>query len=148
MHFTHEVDITVEVPARDILSQWTEAHALPKYLSHIRATALDDSSDIARLVIVLNGHHIEFPAQRTMCSDDMICWQNLSDNFEYILTVQAKATKDATRVTINVSYDPPGFIFDVAEALGLSKVFRRNLESDLASYAACCQPAMSSAMAV
>lgn len=136
MQFTHEASVTVEAPARDVRRHWDDVHHLPRYLTHLRATAPGDDDDLARLVIVLDGRHIEFAAQRTVCADETLCWQSLGPTFLYVLTVTIEQAKSGgTRVHINVAYDPPGFLPDIAESLGLAKTFRRTLENDLRRYA-------------
>lgn len=128
--------MTVEVGPRDTRSHWSDIQSLPRLLSHLRGTAPGDADDLARLVIVLDGRHIELAVQRTACSDDLICWQGLGPTFVYLLSVAVQPERTGgTRVTVNVSYDPPGFLPDIAESLGTSRVFRRALESDLRRYA-------------
>ena len=136
MQFSHEATVTVDAPLCDVWAHWMDIYRLPRYLSHLRATAPSETDeDLARLVIVLDGRHIEFAAQRTMCHDDTICWQSLGPTFLYLLTVSLAPTRDGTHVTLHVAYDPPGFLPDIAESLGLSRTFRRTLESDLHLYA-------------
>ena len=136
MQFSHEASVTVEAGLRDARAYWDDIHSLPRLLSHVRGTAPGDADDLARLVIVLDGRHIEFAVQRTMCSDDTICWQSLGPTFLYLLSISIHPERGGgTRVTVNVAYDPPGFLPDIAESLGTSKVFRRALESDLRRYA-------------
>ncbi len=137
MRFSHEATVTVDAPLHEVRAHWADIHRLPHHLSHLRATAPSDTDDdLARLVIVLDGRHLEFAAQRTMCDDDTLCWQSLGPAFLYLLTVgMTPAGDDGTQVTLHVAYDPPGFLPDIAESLGLSKGFRRTLESDLKRYA-------------
>ncbi len=144
MQFTHEACVTVQASARSVYHHWTEASELPRHLSHIRAVAAGDAEDLARLVIVLEGRHLEFAAQRTMCDDDTICWQSLGEVFLYVLTVSIKPTSDGTIVTVTTAYDPPGFLPDLLETMGLGKVFQRVLDADLNRYAhSLAQPEMS-----
>jgi uncharacterized membrane protein len=136
MQFSHETSVTVDACAREVWEHWLDIHRLPRYLSHVRATAPSDGDDdLARLVIILDGRHIEFAAQRTMCSDDTLCWQSLGPTFLYLLTVSLTPTHGGTQVTVTVAYDPPGFLPDIAESLGLSRSFRRTFETDLRRYA-------------
>lgn len=136
MQFTHEATVTVDAPAHDVRRHWQDVHHLPRYLTHLRATAPSDDEDLARLVIILDGRHIEFAAQRTMCADETICWQSIGPTFLYVLTVTIEAARSGgTRVHVNVAYDPPGFLPDIAESLGVAKSFRRTLQDDLRRYA-------------
>ncbi len=136
MQFTHEAQISVEAPCGDVWDDWSQVHHLPQFLSHLRGTAAGDEPDLARLVIALDGRHLEFAAQRTMCDRETVCWQSLGPNFLYVLTVCVSACRDGkTAVSVVVAYDPPGFLPDIAESLGRSKVFRAALEDDLRRYA-------------
>ncbi|MDQ2687355.1 MAG: SRPBCC family protein [Armatimonadota bacterium] len=136
MQFSHEASVTVDAGLRDARAHWDDIHSLPRLLSHLRGTAPGDTDDLARLVIVLDGRHIEFAVERTMCSDDTICWQSMGPTFIYLLSLAFHPERGGgTRVTVNVAYDPPGFLPDIAETFGTSKLFRRALESDLRRYA-------------
>lgn len=141
MQFSHEARVTIEAPLRDVRSHWIDIHKLPCYLSHLRGTAPSEAEDdLVRLVIVLDGRHIEFPAQRTMCDENTICWQSLGRTFLYVLSVSLTPANDGTEVVVTVAYDPPGFLPDIAESLGLAKSFRRTLEADLRRYARSVRP--------
>jgi len=135
MQFTHEACTIAPAPVRSVRADWEDADALPRFLSHIRAVARDASDDLARLVIMLDGRHLEFPAQRTMCDDDTLCWQSLGRAFLYVLSVRLEPLAAGTRVTVTIAYDPPGFITDLMETMGLGKLFQHTLESDLRRYA-------------
>lgn len=136
MQFTHEARAVVSLPVRDVWAHWSDVQRFPRYLSHLRGTAASESEeDIVRLVIILDGRHIEFAAQRTMCDDYTICWQSLGPTFLYVLSISLASTSDGTEVNITVAYDPPGFLPDIAESLGFSRSFKQILETDLHRYA-------------
>ncbi len=136
MQFTHEAQISVDAPCKDVWEDWSNVHHLPQFLTHLRGTAVGSEADLARLVIALDGRHLEFAAQRTLCEGETVCWQSLGPSFLYVLTVCVAPCVDGkTAVTVVVAYDPPGFLPDIAEALGRSKVFRAALEDDLRNYA-------------
>ena len=136
MQFTHEVTFTVASPWQEVWGDWADIHALPRFLSHVRATAPGNGDDLARLVILLDGHHVEFAAQRTMCAEQTLCWQSLGELFLYVLTLRVETTcEGGTQLAVTVAYDPPGFLPDIAEALGRSRVFKQTLENDLRRYA-------------
>lgn len=137
MQFTHEVTLTVHAPWRDIWAEWNDIHALPRLLSHVSAAAPGDDEDLAHLVIHLEGRHLEFAAERTMCADRTLCWQSLGEIFLYVLSLRLAAPKKGggVELTLSVAYDPPGFLPDIAESLGRSRKFKRELEADLRRYA-------------
>jgi len=136
MQFTHEVTLTALVPWRDIWAEWNDVRALPRLLSHVRAAAPDDHEDLARLVICLEGRELEFTVERTMCADRTLCWQSVGALFLYVLSLRLDTLPNGGGVTLTltVAYDPPGFLPDIAESLGLSRKFGRELDADLRRY--------------
>ena len=137
MQFTHEVILTLASPPHAIWDDWADIHALPRLLSHVRATAPGEGEDTARLVILLDGHHVEFAAERTMCAAQTLCWQSSGDLFLYVLSLRLEtASEGQTEFILTVAYDPPGFLPDIAESLGRSRKFKQTLEADLLRYAA------------
>lgn len=135
MQFTHEVTLTALAPWRDIWAEWNDVRALPRLLSHIRAAAPDDHEDLAHLVICLEGRHLEFSVERTMCADRTLCWQSVGALFLYVLSLRLDTLpKGGVTLTLTVAYDPPGFLPDIAESLGLSRKFGRELDADLRRY--------------
>ena len=138
MHFTHEHAVIVSESPSTVCSDWMDVATLPEALTHIRATARSEDDDMARLVIRLDGRHVEFPVQRTMCTQNTICWQSLGDSFLYVLTIMIEKepkTGEGSHVTINVSYDPPGLLPDVIETLSHNKIFKHEFELDMKRYA-------------
>ena len=135
MQFTHERTLTIDAPQREIWAHWEASDALAARLSHIRTVAPGPADDIAHLVICLDACHLEFAVQRTMCTGDTLCWQSLGTEFLYVLCVSLQPDGDRTRLTITVAYDPPGFLADIAESLGLGRLFERSLDADLRRYA-------------
>ena len=136
MQFTHEVTLAALVPWRDVWAEWNDVRALPRLLSYVRAAAPDDHEDLAHLVICLEGRHLEFAVERTMCADNTLCWQSVGALFLYVLSLRLDALPEGGGVTltVNVAYDPPGFLPDIAESLGLSRKFGRELNADLHRY--------------
>jgi uncharacterized membrane protein len=133
--FTHESTVTVHGNSHTALSQWSDISCLPQILTHVRATARGEHDDLGRMVIMLDGSHLEFAAQRTMFDRETICWQNLGEDFEYILTIAVHPVLHGTSVSVNCSYNPPGFLTELLEKLGFSRTFQHDLERDLKQYA-------------
>lgn len=149
MQFTHEAAITLEAPWREVLPHWTGPDALAGRLSHLRATAPGPAEDLAQFVVCVDARDLEFAVQRTMCSDETVCWQSLGETFLYVLTVCVQATQTGgTRIIVTVAYDPPGFLYDIAEGLGWRKAFQRTLERDLDRYARALNSQFSTALAL
>jgi len=136
LEFIHEVPVAVPAAAHAVIADFADVGALPKIFSHIRATAAGDADDLARMIIILDGHHLEFAAQRTSASNDEVCWQSLVDDLYYVLCITARPkSSEHCAVQVCISYDPPGFINDICETFGRKHAFRRKLEDDLRRYA-------------
>ena len=136
MQFTHERSITVDAPRRVVQAHWEGADALAGRLSHIRGVAPGPVEDLAHFVICLDGCHYEFAVQRTMSDDETFCWQSQGTQFLYVLCITLlPAGGGRTRLAVTVAYDPPGFLADIGESLGLGRLFDGALENDLRRYA-------------
>ena len=149
MQFTHEVTLTADVPWRDVWAEWNDVRALPRLLRHVQATSPGEQEDLARFVILLDGRRVEFAVERTMCADRTLCWQSLGELFLYVLSLRLDPVKSGeVALTLTVAYDPPGFLPDLAESLGRSRRFKRELEADLREYVHCLQSNRLSELAV
>ncbi len=144
MQFTHEVTLTAQAPWRDIWAEWNDVRRLPRLLSHVCDAVPLDAEDTACFTVLLEGRHIEFAAERTMCADKTLCWQSLGPHFLYLLTLRLETPRrgPGAALTLTVAYDPPGFLPDLAESLGLSRRFAHQLDTDFRRYVrsleACC----------
>lgn len=138
MQFTHEVTLTAEAPWRTIWTEWNTVSRLPGLLSHVCTAAPleSETDDLASFTVRLEGRDVEFAAQRTMCADRTLCWQSVGDLFLYVLSLHLErpAKGSGVELTLTVAYDPPGFLPDIAESLGLSRRFKRELEADFRRY--------------
>ena len=136
MQFTHEITLTAEAPWRTVWAEWNTVHRLPRLLSHVCAASAAEADDTAYFTVLLEGREIEFAAQLTMCADKTLCWQSLGAHFLYLLSLRLDTPKHGSGIelTLTVAYDPPGFLPDIAESLGLSHRFKRQLEADFRCY--------------
>ena len=122
MQFTHEITLTADAPWRTVWAEWNTVHRLPHLLSHISA-AVPGDEDTAHFTVLLEGRQVEFAAQRTMCADQTLCWQSLGSLFLYVLSLRLEKPQRGPGIdlTLTIAYDPPGFLPDIAESLGLSR---------------------------
>ena len=136
MQFTHEITLTADAPWRTVWAEWNTVHRLPKLLSHVCDARPGDAEDMAYFTVLLEGRQVEFAAQRTMCADQTLCWQSLGSLFLYVLSLRLEKPKHGSGIalTLTVAYDPPGFLPDIAETLGLSRRFKHELEADFRRY--------------
>ena len=136
MQFTHEVTLTADAPWRAIWAEWNSVQRLPYLLSHVCAAVPTDAEDTAIFTVLLEGRQVEFAAQLTMCADQTLCWQSLGPHFLYVLSLRLEKPRRGPGIalTLTVAYDPPGFLPDIAESLGLSRRFGRELDTDFRRY--------------
>ncbi len=135
MQFTHEITLTADAPWRTVWAEWTTVDRLPHLLSHVCDTrAIDD--DRAGFTVLLEGRKVGFAAERTMCAGQTLCWQSVGSLFLYVLSLRLEKPKkgNGMELTLTVAYDPPGFLPDIAEALGFSRRFKHELEADFERY--------------
>ncbi len=138
MQFTHEITLTADAPWRTVWAEWNDVRRLPNLLSHLCAARPAEAEDTALFTVRLEGREVEFAAQRTMCADQTLCWQSLGSLFLYILSLRLEKPERGPGIalTLTVAYDPPGFLPDIAESLGLSRRFKHDLEADFRRYVA------------
>lgn len=138
MQFTHEITLTADAPWRTVWAEWNDVRRLPHLLSHVCAAVPTGAEDTAIFTVLLEGREVEFAAQLTMCADQTLCWQSLGPHFLYLLSLRLEKPRRGPGIalTLTVAYDPPGFLPDIAESLGLSRRFGRELDADFRRYVA------------
>lgn len=138
MQFTHEITLTADAPWRTVWAEWNSVQRLPHLLSHLCAAVPTDAEDTAIFTVLLEGRQVEFAAQLTMCADQTLCWQSLGPLLLYVLSLRLEKPRRGSGIelTLTVAYDPPGFLPDIAESLGLSRRFGRELDADFRRYVA------------
>ena len=138
MQFTHEITLTAAAPWRTVWAEWNSVQRLPFLLSHVCDAVPTGTGDTAIFTVLLEGRQVEFAAQLTMCADQTLCWQSLGPLFLYVLSLRLEKPKRGfgIELTLTVAYDPPGFLPDIAESLGLSRRFKHELEADFRRYVA------------
>lgn len=138
MQFTHEITLTADAPWRTVWAEWNSVQRLPHLLSHVCAAVPTDAEDTAIFTVLLEGRQVEFAAQLTMCADQTLCWQSLGPLLLYVLSLRLEKPRRGSGIelTLTVAYDPPGFLPDIAESLGLSRRFGRELDADFRRYVA------------
>ena len=135
MQFTHERTITLDAPRREVRTHWEGPDALAARLSHIHTVCPGPAEDMAHVILCLDGRSLEVAVQQTMNTDDTLCWQSLGTEFLYVLCITLRPDGEGTRLTLTAAYDPPGFLADIAESLGLGRLFEHALDADLRRYA-------------
>ena len=120
--------IEVDRPLSDVYNQWTQFEEFPRFMEGVKEVRqLDDQRLHWRADI--GGKEKEWTAKIIeQIPDDRIAWQSESGEYTSGQVDFAKLGPDRTRVALELSYDPKGFIENVGDAVG---VVSRRVENDL-----------------
>jgi hypothetical protein len=123
-----EKTIEVNVPVRTAYDQWTQFEEFPNFMEGVeQVTQLDDKRLHWRAKVA--GKEEEWEAViREQVPDQKIIWRNTTgaENAGMVTFDNLGATK--TRVHLEMSYDPEGFVENMGDKLGF---FSRRVEGDL-----------------
>ena len=120
--------IEVDRPLRLVYNQWTQFEEFPRFMEGVKEVRqLDDQRLHWRAGI--GGKEKEWTARIIeQIPDDRIAWQSESGDYTSGQVDFAKLGVDRTRVTLEISYDPKGFIENAGDAVG---VVSSRVENDL-----------------
>jgi ribosome-associated toxin RatA of RatAB toxin-antitoxin module len=120
--------IEVDCPLSHVYNQWTQFEEFPRFMDGVKEVRqLDDQRLHWRADIA--GVEKEWTAKITeQLPDDRITWTSESGEYTSGKVDFAKLGTDRTRVALEISYDPQGFIENVGDAVGLVS---RRIENDL-----------------
>lgn len=120
--------IEVDCPLSQVYNQWTQFEEFPKFMEGVKEVRQLDDKRIHWLAEI-GGKEKEWTAKIVeQIPDDRIAWQSESGEYTSGLVDFAKLGADRTRVNLELSYDPKGFIENAGDALGLVS---RRIENDL-----------------
>jgi uncharacterized membrane protein len=123
-----EKSIIVDCPLQTVYNQWTQFEDFPRFMEGVkRVTQLDDKR--LHWEAEIGGKHKEWNARITEQIPDMrIAWQSeAGENTSGIVRFQPDGS-DGTRVSLELFYDPKGFIESAGDAIG---IVSHRVESDL-----------------
>ena len=120
--------IEVDRPLSDVYNQWTQFEEFPRFMEGVKEVRqLDDQRLHWRADI--GGKEKEWTAKIIeQIPDDRIAWESQSGEYTSGQVDFAKLGADRTRVTLELSYDPKGFVENVGDAVG---VVSRRVGNDL-----------------
>lgn len=124
--------IDVDVPVSTAYNQWTQFEDFPEFLSFVESiTQLDDVQLHWRVNI--DGVVREFDARITeQDPDKRVAWNSISGeaNHAGVVTFH-KLTDTSCRVTVQLDWQPEGFVEKVGAALGVDD---RSVKKDLKKF--------------
>ncbi len=120
--------IEVDRPLSQVYNQWTQFEEFPSFMEGVKEVRqLDDQWLHWRTDI--SGKEKEWMAKIIeQIPDDRIAWQSESGEYTSGQVNFSRLGPDRTRVTLEISYDPKGFIKKAGDAIG---VVSRRIENDL-----------------
>ena len=120
--------IEVDCPLSQVYNQWTQFEEFPRFMDGVKEIRqLDDQRLHWRAEIA--GVDKEWTAKITeQIPDDRIAWTSESGEYTSGMVDFAKLGEERTRVILEISYDPQGFIENVGNAAGFVS---RRIENDL-----------------
>ncbi|MGW8484371.1 SRPBCC family protein [Microbacterium sp. NPDC055903] len=121
--------IDVDVPVRVAYDQWTQFESFPDFLEEvISITQLDDTH--TRWKVEIGGVVREFDAEITeQHPDERVAWRSTGGDADHAGVVTFhRLSDDVTRVTVQLDWEPEGFVETVGSLVGAgSHAVRKDL---------------------
>lgn len=123
-----ERSINVDVPVREAYNQWTQFESFPQFMEGVEEVRqLTDTKLRWRARIA--GKAEEWDAEITeQQPDQRIAWTSTSGAKHAGVVTFHYIDADTTRVTLQIEYEPEGFVENVGDALN---VVERRMKGDL-----------------
>jgi uncharacterized membrane protein len=120
--------IEVDVPVRTAYNQWTQFEEFPKFMEGVHEVhQLDDRRLHWRAEV--GGKEEEWEAEiREQVPDEKIIWHSTSGKENAGIVTFDNLGSSKTRVHLEMSYDPEGFVETIGDKLGFMS---RRVEGDL-----------------
>ncbi|WP_405086394.1 SRPBCC family protein [Microbispora sp. NBC_01389] len=128
-----EQSIDVNVPIRTAYNQWTQFESFPEFMEGVESVKQigDTRTD---WVVEIAGVRREFQAEITeQHPDERVAWRSLDTPRQAGVVTFHRLGDDTTRVTLQMEYDPEGFLEKAADALQL---VRMRVKGDLERFKA------------
>ena len=123
--------IDVNVPVGTAYNQWTQFESFPKFLSEVESiTQIDDTH--THWKVKVGGFEREFDAEITeQHPDERVAWNSVGGDSHHAGVVTFhKLSDNETRVTVQIDWEPEGFVEMAGAALGVGKhAIKKDLEN-------------------
>ena len=123
-----EKSVEIDLPVRPVYNQWTQFEEFPKFMEGVEeVNQLDDRRLHWRASV--GGREQEWDAEiREQVPDQKVIWVNTTGKENAGVVRFEPVGPDRTRVYLEMSYDPEGFIENVGDKLGM---MGRRVQGDL-----------------
>jgi uncharacterized membrane protein len=120
--------IEVDRPLHQVYNQWTQFEEFPRFMEGVKEVKqLDDTR--LHWVAEIAGKEKQWTAKIIEQIPDLrIAWESESGEYTSGVVSFQTLAPDRTRVTLEISYDPKGFIENAGDTIG---VVSRRIENDL-----------------
>lgn len=120
--------IEIECPVRSAYNQWTQFEEFPRFMDGVkRVEQLNDQR--LHWVAEIAGKEKEWTAKITdQIPDHRIAWESESGDYTSGIVNFQSLSPERTRVTLELAYDPQGFVEKTGDTIGLVS---RRIENDL-----------------
>jgi uncharacterized membrane protein len=120
--------IEVDRPLDQVYNQWTQFEEFSRFMEGVKSVKqLDDTR--LHWVAEIGGKEKEWTAKIIeQIPDHRIAWESESGEFTSGVVSFQSLGPNRTRVTLEISYDPKGFVENAGDAIG---VVSRRVENDL-----------------
>jgi uncharacterized membrane protein len=120
--------IEINCPLRTVYNQYTQFEEFPRFMEGVvEVKQLDDRR--MHWVMEIGGVRREFDTEITeQIPDERIAWKSTEGRTQGGVVTFHRLSDDRTRVTVQMAYDPEGFVENVGDALG---VISNRVQGDL-----------------
>jgi ribosome-associated toxin RatA of RatAB toxin-antitoxin module len=125
---TIEESVDVNVPIRTAYNQWTQFESFPEFMEGVES--IKQLSDTRTAwVVEIAGVRRDFEAEITeQHPDERVAWKSVDGPHQAGVVTFHHLTSESTRVTLQLEYDPEGFLETVGDWL---QIVRMRIRGDL-----------------
>lgn len=123
--------IDVNVPVSTAYNQWTQFESFPEFLEEVESIT-QTSETFTHWKVTVAGVEREFDAEITeQHPDERVAWKSVGGDTEHAGVVTFhKLSDDSSRVTVQIDWEPEGFVEKAGAALGAGKhAVKKDLEN-------------------
>lgn len=128
-----EKSIDIDCPLHQVYNQWTQFEEFPRFMEGVREVRQLDDTHL-HWVAEVAGKDKEWDAEITeQVPDQVIAWRSIGGTANGGRVVFQALEPERTRVSLEMDYDPEGFLEAVGDVLGMTS---RRVEGDLERFKA------------
>ncbi|MEU4405705.1 SRPBCC family protein [Streptosporangium sp. NPDC023963] len=117
-----EQSVDVNVPIRTAYNQWTQFESFPEFMEGVESVKQLSDTRTA-WVVEIAGVHREFEAEITeQHPDERVAWKSVERPHQAGVVTFHHLGPETTRVTLQMEYDPEGFVETVGDWLQIVRL--------------------------